>query len=61
MKTILAAFLGVALLAGLASQGSAATRQLSTPHNVPLSVAAADYDNPGFGTRQWWELQEDRG
>lgn len=60
MKAILAAFLGISLMAGLASQSSAATSPLPAPHSAAVNVAAADYDNPPFGTQQWWTQQEDR-
>jgi hypothetical protein len=61
MKTILAVFLGISAMAGLASQSSAATSQPAAPHNATVNVAAADYDDPGFGTQRWWGQEGDRG
>jgi hypothetical protein len=58
MKTIVAAFLAMSVLAGLAGQASAA----SVPEpNTTLNIAAAEYDFPDFGSQHWWDLQQDRG
>jgi len=61
MKTILATLLGISVLAGFATQSSAASLLPSAPHAPTLAVPAADYDDPAFGSRGWWEQQEDRG
>jgi hypothetical protein len=62
MKTILAAVLGCSLMAAFASQSSAAAGPLPSPHDATANpVVLADYDDPAFGTRRWWQQQEDRG
>jgi hypothetical protein len=59
MKTVLAGLLGLSLMTGIASQASAATRPALQTANV--HVAAADYDDPDFGSEPWWDEEEDRG
>jgi hypothetical protein len=61
MKTILATLLGISVMAGLATQSSAATSLPADPHNAIVNLAAADYDDPAFGSPGWWEQEEDRG
>jgi hypothetical protein len=61
MKTILAAFIAMAIVGGLAGQASAAASTGNRGSAASFTVAEADYDSPAFGTQQWWQLQEDRG
>jgi hypothetical protein len=61
MKTILATLLGISVMAGLATQSSAVSSLPAAPHSAIVNVAAADYDNPGFGSQRWWDQQGDRG
>ena len=60
MKAILTTFLALSLMAGPASQSRAAT-PAPAPLNATANVVAVDYDNPAFGTQEWWRQQEDRG
>jgi hypothetical protein len=62
MRTILATtLLGASLMTALATQSGAADNLPANPHNAIVNVAAADYDDPAFGSPRWWEQQEDRG
>jgi hypothetical protein len=61
MKTILTTLLGISVMAGLATQSSAATSLPAAPHSAIVTVAAADSDDPGFGSQRWWDQEGDRG
>jgi hypothetical protein len=61
MKTILAALLGIPLIAGLASHAGAADSTQPVASAAIVNVAAADYDDPPFGSPRWWQQEGDRG